>query len=189
MRHAISCLGTATRRLSLIAALALLMPLLALAQGSDALRIVPLVRDDYVLVSFTLTKGFTDEVRAAIRSGLKTTFTYEVELRLDVPTWVDRTIGTATATSSVEYDNLTRRYTLSRVLDGRTEEARITEDEGAVRQWLTVQQRLPLFRTSLLQANRDYYVRVQATARPSNGSVLWPFSAGTSAQTKFTFIR
>jgi hypothetical protein len=52
-----------------------------------------------------------------------------------------------------------------------------------------VQQRLPLFRTSLLQANRDYYVRVQATARPSNGSVLWPFSAGTSAQTKFTFIR
>lgn len=160
-----------------------------LAQGSQALRIVPLVRDQHVLVSFTLTNGFTDEVRAAVRSGLKTTFTYQVELRLDVPTWVDRTIGTAAATSSVEYDNLTRRYRLSRIVDGRTEETQDTEDEGQVRQWLTVQQRLPLFKTSLLQANREYYVRVQATARPSNGSVLWPFSAGTTALTKFTFVR
>jgi hypothetical protein len=182
--------GTARRLARLTWALALLAsPGVVLAQGTDALRIVPLVRDEHVLVSFTLTNGFTDEVRAAIRSGLKTTFTYAVELRLDVPTWVDRTIGTATATSSVEYDNLTRRYTLSRFVDGRTEESRVTEDEGAVRQWLTVLQRLPLFRTSLLQANREYYVQVQATARPSNGSVLWPFSAGTSAQTKFTFVR
>jgi hypothetical protein len=175
--------------LACVAAAVLLAGVQARAQGSDALRIVPLVRDEHVLVSFTLTNGFTEEVRAAIRSGLKTTFTYQVQLRLDVPTWIDRTIGTATTTSSVEYDNLTRRYSLSRILDGRTEETRVTEDESAVRQWLIAQQRLPLFRTSLLQANRDYYVRVQATARPSNGSVLWPFSAGTSAQAKFTFVR
>jgi hypothetical protein len=142
-----------------------------------------------VLVSFTLADGFTDEVRAAIQSGLKTTFTYTVDLRLDVPGWVDRTIGTATATSSVEYDTLERRYKVVRVIDGRTEESRITEDEALVRQWLTVLQRLPLFRTSLLEANREYYVQVRATARPSNGSILWPFGSGTSAQAKFTFIR
>lgn len=167
----------------------LLVPALARAQGSEALRIQPLVVDDHVLVSFTLTNGFTDEVRAAIQSGLKTTFTYAVELRLDVPGWVDRTVATASATSSVEYDNLTRRYTVSRIVDGRTEETRVTENENMVRQWLTVQHRLSLFSTSVLLPNRDYYVRVQATARPSNSSVLWPFSTGTSAQTKFTFVR
>ena len=80
---------------------------------------VPLVRDDQVLVSFTLSDGFTDEVRAAIQSGLKTSFTYAVDLRLDVPGWVDRTIATSTATSSVEFDNLTRRYDLVRTVDGR----------------------------------------------------------------------
>ncbi len=126
------------------------------AQTAEGLRIVPLVRDDQVLVSFTLADGFTDEVRAAIQSGLKTTFTYTVDLRLDVPGWVDRTIGTATATSSVEYDTLERRYKVVRVIDGRTEESRVTEDESVVRQWLTVLQRLPLFRTSVLEPNREY---------------------------------
>lgn len=150
---------------------------------------MPLVRDEQVLVSFTLNDGFTDEVRAAIQSGLKTTFTYAVELKLDVPGWVDRTIGTSTATSSVEYDNLTRRYELTRAVDGHVQDTRVTEDERQVRLWLTALQRLPLFRTSALEANREYYVTVRATARPSNGSILWPFSSGTSAQAKFTFIR
>jgi hypothetical protein len=30
---------------------------------------------------------------------------------------------------------------------------------------------------------------VRATARPSNGSLLWPFGSGTSAMAKFTFVR
>jgi hypothetical protein len=161
----------------------------ASAQTSEGLRVVPLVRDDQVLVSFTLADGFTDEVRAAIQSGLKTTFTYAADLRLDVPGWVDRSMGTATATSSVEYDNLTRRYTLTRSIDGKVVDTRVTEDERAVRQWLTVLQRLPLFRTYVLEANREYYVSVRATARPSNGSILWPFSSGTSGSAKFTFIK
>jgi hypothetical protein len=161
----------------------------AYAQAAQTLRVVPLVRDDHVLVSFELMDGLTDEVRAAIRSGLKTTFTYTVELRLEVPAWVDRTIATATVASSVEYDNLERRYSMGLRLDGRTEDSRITTDDAVVRQWMTSLQKFPLFRTSLLEANREYYVRVSATARPSNGSILWPFGSGTSAQAKFTFIR
>ena len=159
------------------------------AQTSEGLRVVPLVRDEQVLVSFTLNDGFTEEVRAAIQSGLKTTFTYAVDLRLDVPGWVDRTMGTSTATSSVEYDNLTRRYSLSRSIDGKVVETHVTEDERTVRQWLTSLQRLPLFRTYMLENNREYYVSVRATARPSNGSILWPFSSGTSATAKFTFLK
>ena len=159
------------------------------AQTSEGLRVVPLVKDDQVQVSFTLNDGFTEEVRAAIQSGLKTTFTYAAELRLDVPGWVDRTMATSTATSSVEYDNLTRRYALTRSIDGKVVDTRSAEDERAVRLWLTVLQRLPLFSTSVLEANREYYVTVRATARPSNGSILWPFSSGTSAQAKFTFIK
>jgi hypothetical protein len=150
---------------------------------------VPLVRDDQVLVSFTLADGFTEEVRAAIQSGLKTTFTYATDLRLDVPGWVDRTLGTATATSSVEFDNLTRRYTLTRSIDGKVVDSRVVENERAVQNWLTVLVHLPLFRTWVLENNREYYVTVRATARPSNGSILWPFSSGTSGSAKFTFIK
>jgi hypothetical protein len=161
----------------------------AFAQTGETLRVIPLVRGDHVLVSFDLQDGFTDDVRAAIKSGLRTTFTYNVELRLDVPGWVDRTIGTSTVGVSVEYDNLTRRYSVSRVIDGHVDESKITEDERIAREYLTSGAKLPLFQTSMLEANREYYVRVRATARPSNGSILWPFGSGTSAQTKFTFLR
>jgi hypothetical protein len=152
------------------------------------LRIQPLVRDNQVLVTFELADGFTDEVRAAILSGLKTTFTYTVDLRLEVPAWVDRTIATSVVTNSVEFDNLTRRHTIERVIDGRLER-QVTEDEAAVRLALTSFRQLPLFRTSALETNRDYYVRITAVARPSNGSFLWPWGSGTSAQAKFTFVR
>ena len=183
MRHGVTRFGVRVAAL-----LALVVGSSGVASAQDGLRVVPLVRDDQVLVSFTLSDGFTDEVRAAIQSGLKTSFTYAVDLRLDVPGWVDRTIATSTATSSVEFDNLTRRYDLVRTVDGRVETNQ-TEDEAVVRQWMTSLTKLPLFRTRLLEANREYYVIVRATARPSNGSILWPFGSSTSAQGKFTFIR
>ena len=161
----------------------------AAAQPATGFRIVPIVREDKVYVTFVLADGFTEDVRAAIQSGLKTTFTYDVELRLDVPGWVDRTIGTSTITANVEYNNLLRRYTLTRTVDGRQDEQEQVENEAKVRQWMTNLKDLPLFKTSLLEPNRDYYVRVRATARPSNGSLLWPFGSGTSAMAKFTFIK
>ena len=159
------------------------------AQVQQRLQVRPLVAGEQVQVSFELANGFTDEVRAAIQSGLKTTFTYTVELRADAAFWFDRAIGTATITSSVEYDNLKRQYLMGLRIDGRTEESRSTTDENDVRQWMTTVKHLALFRTSMLEANREYYIRVSASARPSNGSILWPFGSGTSAQGKFTFIR
>jgi hypothetical protein len=147
------------------------------------------VRDDAVLVSFELTDGYTPAVKDAVHSGLKTTFTYTVELRQDVPAWVDRTIATSLITNSVQYDNLTRQAMLTRTLDGHIDSVETTEDEAVIRQWMTTFQRMPLFRTAELEQNRDYYVRVRATARPTNGSMLWPWGSGISGMTKFTFLR
>jgi len=158
-------------------------------QAAEGLRIVPLVRDDNVLLTFELTDGFTDQVKEAIHSGLKTTFTYSIELRLDVPAWVDRTIASTVVTNSVEYDNLTRQATLLRTLDGRVEKSEVTGDDAVVRAWMTSFHHLPLFKTRILEANREYYVRVVATARPTNGVLLWPWGSGTSGQAKFTFLR
>jgi Domain of unknown function (DUF4390) len=161
----------------------------ATVYATEGVRIVPLVRDDSVLVSFELTDGYTPEVKDAVHSGLKTTFTYTVELRQDVPAWVDRTIATSVITNTVQYDNLTRRATLTRTLDGHVESTQTTEDEAVMRQWMTTFQKMPLFKTAELEQNREYYVRVRATARPANGSMLWPWGSGISGITKFTFLR
>jgi hypothetical protein len=160
----------------------------ATLQAQDSVRIVPLVRDGQVLVTFELPDGYTEDVRAAIQSGLRTTFTYTVDLRVEVPAWTDRTIQTVTVNNIVKYDNLTRRHTIERTLDGRIDVTKVTDNEAIVRQFMTGFQRLPLFRTSKLEANREYYVRVRATARPSSGSMLWPFGSGVTGLAKFTFI-
>jgi len=184
--------GMRTRGADLFRPAILALTLIA-ATGSvsaaEGVRIVPLVRDDSVLVSFELTDGYTPAVKDAVHSGLKTTFTYEIELRQHVPAWVDRTIQTSVVTNSVQYDNLTRRAKLTRTVDGQVESIEETEDEPVIRQWMTTFQRMPLFKTAELETNREYYVRVKATARPANGSMLWPWGSGISGITKFTFLR
>jgi hypothetical protein len=158
-----------------------------LVHADESLRIVPIVSKDDVVVSFAGTDTYNDEVRAAIASGLRTTFTYEVELRMRVPTWVDRTIASSVISVTDQYDNLTRRHTLSRMIDGRVEQASVTEDEAVVKQWLTSFSRLPLVPTSKLDQSRDYYVRVRARVRPHGASLLG-WTSAISAQAKFTFV-
>jgi hypothetical protein len=155
--------------------------------ADDNLRIVPIVSKDDVVVSFDGTDAYTDDVRAAIASGLRTTFTYEVALRMYVPTWVDRTIASSVVSVSDLYDNLTRRHTLSRTIDGRVEQVSVTEDEAVVKRWLTSFSRLPLIATSKLDQTRDYYVRVRARVRP-RGNSLVGWTSGISGQAKFTFV-
>ena len=153
----------------------------------ESLRIVPIVADGQVLVSFDIADAYTDDVRETIASGLRTTFTYDVELRMVVPAWVDRTIATTVVSASDRYDNLMRRHSLSRSVDGRVDEVSVTEDRDVAARWLTSFSRLPLYRTSKLDPSRDYYVRIRAHTRPP-GSSLIGWTNAIVGQAKFTFI-
>ena len=175
-----------TRRQWLCTAL-LAVGSLQVAGAEERLRIVPLVDEKQMVVTLAIADAYTDDIREAISSGLKTTFTYDVELRMLVAGWVDRTIATSVVNISVQYDNLTRRHSLSRTVDGRMDEAVVTEDEELVAKWLTSVDRLPLCSTSKLERNREYYVRVSARKRPTR-SIPFPWTGPTSGQAKFTFI-
>ena len=166
---------------------ALIVGLTSVLSAQD-FRIVPLVRGENVLISFQIADGFTEDVRAAIKSGLKTTFTYTIDLRTSVAAWLDRTIESAVVSTSVQYDNLTRRHKVERRLDGRVEQALVIASDEEVRELVTKLDRVPLFRTVSLEPNREYYVRVRAEVRPRSAGYLWPWGSGRSAQTKFTFI-
>jgi len=176
---------------AMIRKVGLAMALAALTAGAvlraESFRIVPITSDDNVVVTFELSDAYTPEVRQAIASGLRTTFTYDIELRMVVPTWVDRTIATAAVSISDQYDNLTRRHSLSRSVDGRSIDALVTDDDAVVRQWLTTLTRLPLVETAKLDPNRDYYVRISARARPRSGSIIG-WANAVVGQAKFTFI-
>ncbi len=157
---------------------------------SDDIQVVELTREGGVYVSFTFTNGFTDDVREALRSGLETAITYDVELRRPVPVWFDTTLARVTVTASAQYDNLTRDHQLSRTVDGRGDEVMMTRDEEVVRQWLTSVERLRMFKTTGLEPSAEYYVLVRARTKPRTGwFFLWPFDRGVATGTaRFTFI-
>jgi hypothetical protein len=155
---------------------------------SETLRVRPFFKDGQVLVTFGLEGGLTDEMKAVVSSGLRTVFTYTVELKLRVPAWVDRTIASAVVSTSVDYDNLTRRHTVSQARNGRVEQSFVVEDPALVAQMVTNFDRLALFDTKLLETNREYYVLVRADARPRSNSSLWPWSGTASGLARFTFI-
>ena len=199
--RAISCakvsfelLGMAEARLycrSVLLALALIAVTasasFAQAQG-ETLRVRPFFKDGQVLVSFALDGGLTDEMKAVVQSGLRTVFTYTVELKMRQAAWVDRTVATAVVSTSVDYDNLTRRHTISQSRNGRVEQSFVVEDPAQVAQMVTNFDRLALFDTKILQPNHEYYVLVRADARPRSNASLWPFSGTASGLARFTFI-
>jgi hypothetical protein len=168
--------------------LAALLLTSAAVKAAETLRIVPIVGDEQVMLSFELADAYTADVRDAISSGLRATFTYDIDLRMDVPVWVDRTVVTAVVSTSDQYDNLTRRHHLTRMVDGRVVEETMTEDESVVKRWLTTVTRLPLCGTTRLEANSDYYVRIRARMRPTHASILG-WGDATTAQARFTFVR
>jgi len=153
----------------------------------ESLRIVPIVNGNTVLVSFELADAYTNDVRDAISSGLLTTFTYDVDLRMVASLWMDRTVAAVVVSTSDQYDNLTRQHVLTRTIDGRVDATQVTEDEAVVRQWLTSFVRLTVCQTSKLDSGREYYLRIGARSRPHGESLLGWVNAITG-QAKFTFI-
>ena len=153
--------------------------------SEESLRIVPLIHVNRVVVSFELQDAYDDSVRDAIASGLRTTFAYELELR--ARGWVDRTIATTIVATTDHYENLTRQHTLTRTVDGRVEEALVTEDGAVVKAWLTKWNRVPLADVAKLDPSRDYYVRVTTRTQPVGGSFLGMRRVITG-QVRFTFV-
>src|SRR5688572_5780659 len=130
---------------SVVAILLTAATLTAQTPQQQGLQVTPIVRGDYLYVTTELRGGLTPDVRAAIDSGLKTTFSFTIELRLDVPGWRDRTIATSVVTNSVDYDNLARTFTLERRIDGRDRPTKTTTDAAEVRQWMTSLKDMELF--------------------------------------------
>ena len=176
-----------TRRTLALAALLALTASASPVRAAGPVRVVPLTSNDTVVVSIELPDAYDTDLRQAIASGLRTTFTYDIELRMVVPTWVDRTVATATVSTSDQYDNLTRRHSLQRMVDGRVQDSIVTEEDAVARQWLTMLSRVPLIDTARLDPNRDYYVRISARARPHGGSLIG-WANAVVGQAKFTLI-
>lgn len=170
----------------------ILVSLLAMSPpDGQILQVAPLARGSEVLVSFKLAQEPTEEIRNAIHSGLTVSLVYKIDLRRSSAVWLDRTIASTVVTATVRFDNLTRKYAVTRAVDGRIDKADSMEREDAAWTWLTDQfERMPLFRSESLEVNAEYYVRVRAHTTPRIMSFVWPWQADdVVGLAKFTFMR
>ena len=169
-----------------------LVSLLSLAPPEgQILQVAPLARDGDVLVSFKLAQEPTDEIRSAIHSGLTVSLVYKIDLRRSSAGWLDRTIASTVVTATVRFDNLTRKYAVTRMVEGRIDRAELMDREDLVWAWLTNQfDKMPLFRSVALEVNGEYYVRVRAHSTPRNMAFVWPWQADdVVGLAKFTSMR
>jgi hypothetical protein len=142
-----------------------------------------------MLVSIDAPASLTPDVREGIRSGLSTTFSYVIDVRRGTFAWFSRTVASVTITSAVQFDNLTRRYQLSRAVDGLVEEQRQTDDEDTMGRWLTHVERAPVTTTAVLEANGEYDVRIRLYRSPRNSWFHLPWARSAMASlTSFTFL-
>ena len=170
--------------------LALTLLLLSAAPAADDIRVTPLVRDGEVLLSFNAPGAVTDELREAIRSGMVVTFTYDVALRQNAFLWFDRTIADAEIAANVRFDNLTRTFHVTRMVDGRVTWSQSSTDETQVRAWLTDFDRLKVFASGALQPNAEYLVDIRARISPRRAWLLWPWGRDdATGRASFTYIR
>ena len=178
-----------TRRFRAVAALLLVLLLGGIVRADQHMQVTPLARDGRLLVTFRLNDAFSEEIRTAIHSGLNITFVYDVELRRGTSMWLDRTMAEATVMATVRYDNLTRRYYVTRREDARLERADTVDREDVARDWLTSFEKLPLFNSDILERNAEYYLRIRAHTMPRNASFVWPWERGIAGMVKFTFLQ
>jgi Domain of unknown function (DUF4390) len=161
----------------------------AVVCAAQSVQVTPLAKDGRILVTLRTNDVFTEEVRAAMHSGLRITFVYDIELKRSTALWVDRTLAAASVTATIEYDILTRRYLATRREDGRMEKLEMFEREEDAREWLTAFDKLNLFSSAGLEGNSEYYLRVRAHTMPRNASFVWPWEGGIAGLAKFTFLR
>ena len=102
MRYCRSVKSTIQKGVSFgVGALGMAVLAATIVQAAETLRVRPIPHEDQVLVSFEVVDGFNDDIKDSIKSGLRTTFSYQVELRTVARLWLDRVIATAVVSTAI----------------------------------------------------------------------------------------
>jgi hypothetical protein len=158
--------------------------------GSAAIEdLVPLVRSDAIFVSFRAGGFFNEDIEHSIRTGLEVNFRYNVELKRPRGIWFDAQVARREISTTVTYDNLTKRYKLTREIDGKIDATEVVADGEAMRRFMTTFESLRLFDLSQLEPNESYSIRVKGVMKDRNLLLLIPWDVSTSwKEARFDYV-
>jgi hypothetical protein len=158
-------------------------------EGAAIVDLTPVVRSGGIFVSFRATDAFDEEIERAIATGLEVAFRYNVELKRARGVWFDAVVAGREIRATVTYDNLTKRYKLTRELGGKIDSTEVVADAEAMRRFMTSCDSLRLFELSELEPNERYYVRVKGVLKERTLLLFvpWDFETGWT-EAHFSYV-
>jgi hypothetical protein len=161
----------------------------AAARAASIEDLVAVVRPEGIFLSFRAEDAFSEDIERAIGTGLEVNFRYNVELRRRRGIWLDAELSNRVVTATVAYDNITKRYKLTREVDGKVDATDVVADAEAMRRFMTSFESLRLFDVSALEPNDSYNVRVKGVMRERNLLLLIPWDVGTGwREARFDYV-
>ncbi len=170
-------------------ALALSFTISATISAAEIVELVPVIRSEGILVSFRVEEAFDEDIVQAIETGLEVSFRYNVELRRVRRAWFDDKAASRQIQTTVAYDNLTKRYSLTREIDGEIDATEVADNPDAMRRFMTSFESLLLFDVSFMEPNEEYYLRANGVMRDRNVLLLIPWNVGADwREAHFTYL-
>jgi hypothetical protein len=159
------------------------------AAAAELLDLSLLIKDKKIFVTFHMTDAFNEDIEKTIASGLPVSFRYEVQLKRVRAIWFNQKVDTRYITNTVTYDNITKRYTLSRDIDGTIVATVVVADRNDMVEFMTVIDDLALFDVSNLEPNADYYLRVKGLVKERNLFLFIPWDQDSGwEKAYFTYL-
>lgn len=161
----------------------------SVSSAAEIVDIVPVIREDGIFVSFRAEEAFTDDIVHAIETGLEVSFRYNVELKRVRRVWFDEKAAARRIQTTVSYDNLTKRYSMTREIDGKIDATEVVDNPEAMQRFMTTFESLLLFDVSSMEPNEAYYLRVNGVMKDRNVLLLIPWNVGADwREAHFTYL-
>ena len=115
---------------------------------------------DYLLVYFSVTDCFTDEMNKAILNGIPTKFTFFVKLHEEKSGWFDQKLADINLTHTIEYNTLKNEFKLS--LAEQNTKVVTTKDFDEAKKLMSEVVALQISRLNKLKRGSQYKLRIKA---------------------------
>ena len=140
-----------------------------------------------VSVRFTLAEAFHDgEMLESLKSGLPTSFTYEIEIFRDRPNWFDDSIETVRVEVICTFNSVTREYLLNYRRDRHLVRSETFTDLRALERAMTIIDEPALFD---IGSRKPYKLKVRVRADLMRGWLMYVIPWEVSTHWRETRVR
>lgn len=144
--------------------------------------------DDAVAISFKITGTFTDDIVERIHSGIEISFKHVIRIYKKTPILpVRRTLIKRVILTAVEYDTLTKQYTLKKRIDEKEIDTMVTDNLEEVEKWMTEINHFKVGEISKIRGKKNYFLKVRTSLAPNFLLFFIPYDYSASKERELKF--